>query len=323
MSNRNPSPSLRDNFGGYCKQAYSMQVCAFKMSVLRKAITRMRKQMRITGPKGIVQLKELLLQHGGVQETEGSATALRKRWTAVSRREHPPVSKMSAQAVIKYLYKTAAAPLDWDWTTVITDGEKVRISKRCKKAPGTGQVADAPAGALPRPKKVKDDLDLPRELTTYQKHMSDTIRELKSSNPGMSAKDRFKEAVRLWNRGKNVSKTRAEIRRGQQARKRRAANPLPESEPIEFQTAPRKKQAAAPTRSAAAPVTGKLTKLTDAQKRQIDQYNPRRNPDRLKKAVRMHMMRGLSFEQARKRAENPMGVRTAVGARFADDIAQG
>jgi hypothetical protein len=33
-------------------------------------------------------------------------------------------------------------------------------------------------------------------------------------------------------------------------------------------------------------------------------------------------MRGLSFEQARKRAENPMGVRTAVGARFADDIAQ-
>ena len=44
----------------------------------------MRKQMRITGPKGIVQLKELLLQHGGVQETQGSATALRKRWTAVS-----------------------------------------------------------------------------------------------------------------------------------------------------------------------------------------------------------------------------------------------
>jgi hypothetical protein len=257
-----------------------------------------------------------------VQETEGSATALRKRWTAVSRREHPPVSKMSAQAVIKYLYKTAAAPLDWDWTTVITDGEKVRISKRCKKAPGTGQVADAPAGALPRPKKVKDDLDLPRELTTYQKHMSDTIRELKSSNPGMSAKDRFKEAVRLWNRSKNVSKTRAEIRRGQQARKRRAANPLPESEPIEFQTAPRKKQAkaAAPKRSAAAPV-GKLQALTTAQKRQIDQYNPRRNKQRLKSAVRIHMQRGASFEEAKQRAENPMGVRTAVSARLADDTA--
>jgi hypothetical protein len=204
-----------------------MQVCAFKISVLRKAITRMRKQMRITGPKGSVALKELLLQHGGVQETEGSVSALRKRWTAVSKREHPPVSKMSTQAVIKYLYKTAAAPFDWDWTTVITDGEKVRISKRCRKAPGTGQVAEAPAGALPKPKKAVDDLDVPRELTSYQKHTSDTIRELKSSNPGMSAKDRFKEAVRLWNRSKNITKTRAEIERGRQARKRRdAENPM-------------------------------------------------------------------------------------------------
>jgi hypothetical protein len=90
--------------------------------------------MRVTGPKGSVALKELLLQHGGVQETEGSATALRKRWRVVSKREHPPVSKMSAQAVIKYLYKTAAAPLDWDWTTVITDGEKVRIGSQQQPA---------------------------------------------------------------------------------------------------------------------------------------------------------------------------------------------
>jgi hypothetical protein len=90
---------------------------------------------------------------------------------------------------------------------------------------------------------------------------------------------------------------------------------LPESEPIEFQTAPGKKQAKAAAPKRSAPVTGKLKKLTDAQKNQIDQYNPRRNTDRLKKAVRMHMMRGLSFEQARKRAENPMGVRTAVGAK--------
>eukprot|EP01047_Picozoa_sp_COSAG01_P044463 COSAG01_NODE_4020_length_5428_cov_8.679677_3_plen_87_part_00 len=82
-----------------------MQVCAFKMSVLRKAITRMRKKMRVTGPKGSVQLKELLLAHG--DSTEGSTTALRKRWALVSRQEHPPVSKMSAQAVIKYLYKCA------------------------------------------------------------------------------------------------------------------------------------------------------------------------------------------------------------------------
>eukprot|EP01047_Picozoa_sp_COSAG01_P112022 COSAG01_NODE_40789_length_459_cov_2.844444_1_plen_45_part_10 len=45
-----------------------MQVCAYRVSELRKAVTRMRKNMRITGPKGGVQLKELLVQHGGVQE---------------------------------------------------------------------------------------------------------------------------------------------------------------------------------------------------------------------------------------------------------------
>ena len=78
-----------------------MQVCAYKISVLRKAITRMRKQMRIIGPKPVMQLKELLVLHGGVQEAEGSAATLRKHWSAVSKREHPPVSKMSAQAVIK------------------------------------------------------------------------------------------------------------------------------------------------------------------------------------------------------------------------------
>ena len=82
-----------------------MQVCAYKMSVLRKAITRMRKKMRVTGPKGSVALKELLLAHG--DSIEGSTTALRKRWSLVSKQEHEPVSKMSAQAVIKYLYKTA------------------------------------------------------------------------------------------------------------------------------------------------------------------------------------------------------------------------
>ena len=66
-----------------------MQVCAYKMSVLRKAITRMRKKMRVTGPKGNVALKELLLAHG--DSIEGSTTALRKRWSLVSKQEHPPV----------------------------------------------------------------------------------------------------------------------------------------------------------------------------------------------------------------------------------------
>jgi hypothetical protein len=96
--------------------------------------------------------------------------------------------------------------------------------------------------------------------------------------------------VRLWNRSKNIKKTQASIERGRQARKRRAANPLPESEPIEFQTAPRKRTAAA-TPSRASSRIGKLKKLTAAEKQQIEDYNPRRNREKLKKSIRMHILK--------------------------------
>eukprot|EP01047_Picozoa_sp_COSAG01_P107635 COSAG01_NODE_36624_length_514_cov_36.159036_1_plen_115_part_00 len=102
--------------------------------------------------------------------------------------------------------------------------------------------------ALPKSKDPDDDLAFPRKLSVYQQHIQSTLAQLKSSEPDMSAKERFTEAVRLWNRSKNIKKTQASIERGRQARKRRAANPLPASEPIEFQTAPRKRTAAATPR---------------------------------------------------------------------------
>eukprot|EP01047_Picozoa_sp_COSAG01_P108672 COSAG01_NODE_37590_length_501_cov_1.639303_1_plen_153_part_01 len=123
----------------------------------------------------------------------------------------------------------------------------------------------------------------------------------------MSSKERFTEAVRLWNRDKRISADQVQRRR---ARERRKANPLAPApnEPIQFQTAPRKKQAAAaPSRASAPSRIGKLKKLSATEKQQIEDYNPRRNRERLKKSIRMHMMRGLSFNEARKRAENPIG----------------
>eukprot|EP01047_Picozoa_sp_COSAG01_P061418 COSAG01_NODE_7670_length_3104_cov_30.820632_1_plen_262_part_00 len=220
---------------------------------------------------------------------------------------HPAVSKMSAKQVIQYMYKFADEPFNWDWSAVLTDGEKTRVSKSCRKAPGTGGVSEAPRGALPKIKDADDDLRLPRKLSAYQQHMSSTIRELKSSKPELSAKQRFKEAVRSWNRDKRISADKAQRRR---ARERRKANPLAPApnEPIQFQTAPRKRTAAATPRRASAPShIGKLKKLSATEKQQIEDYNPRRNREKLKKSIRMHMMRGLSFNEARKRAENPIG----------------
>ena len=52
-------------------------VCAFKLPVLKKAITKYRKIDKIVGPKGPMAIKELLAAHG--DSIEGSNSALRKR----------------------------------------------------------------------------------------------------------------------------------------------------------------------------------------------------------------------------------------------------
>jgi 2-hydroxychromene-2-carboxylate isomerase len=62
----------------------TMHECVYSVTDLRKAVTRMRKRMGITVRKGT---------------------------------EHPPVSQTCKQALLRYMYKTAAAPLNWDWTT--------------------------------------------------------------------------------------------------------------------------------------------------------------------------------------------------------------
>jgi hypothetical protein len=179
------------------------------------------------------------------------------------------------------------------------------VTKRCKASMPPDGRSDAPAMALPKSKNADADLALPRELSVYQIHMKQTLAELKSSEPELTAKERFTEAVRRWNRDKRISADQAQRRR---ARERRKANPPApiSNQPIEFQTAPRKRTAAA-SRASAPSRIGKLKKLSATEKQQIEDYNPRRNRERLKKSIRMHMMRGLSFNEARKRAENPIG----------------
>jgi hypothetical protein len=107
------------------------QVCRFKIPMLRKAITRMRRQKKV------------------------------KRSV-----NHPAVGRMKAPAVINYLYDTAAT-LHWDWSTVITDGEKKRVGKKCKEAPGTGAIAAAPKAIVPKT----------RALTSWQKTVQEVFRD--------------------------------------------------------------------------------------------------------------------------------------------------
>ena len=84
------------------------QVCKYKIPLLRKAITRMRREKKVKRSKN-----------------------------------HPAVGSMKARAVIDYLYDTAAA-LHWDWSAVISGPEKKTVAKKCKAAPGAGAIAVAP-----------------------------------------------------------------------------------------------------------------------------------------------------------------------------------
>ena len=65
-----------------------------------------------------------------VSQTEGSKTLLRKRWAQVRKQDHPPVCKMKAIDVYKYMY-FVADKLDFDWSTVLTSGEKARVGRKC------------------------------------------------------------------------------------------------------------------------------------------------------------------------------------------------
>lgn len=299
-----------------------MQVCAYRATDLRKAITKKRREMKIVGSHGRGQLRELLVQHGGLAEAEGDTDTLRQRWAAVRKDVHRPVTRMSVTQAVQYMYRMAAEPFNWNWGTVLTQqGQKQRVSKRCRRAPGIGEVSEAPAGALPKP---RNDLDVPRPLSTYQQHMSNTMRRLKTSQPDMSHKERFAEAVRLWRREKNIARTKASIERGRQMRQerdaRRARQPAA-SDDIETVPAPRKRAAARPRRTEPRGTIRDRSQLTPAQERAIREYNPRRNRQRLKQAVRINMMQGMPFEQARRRAENPIGVQTDAADSNLDLIA--
>ena len=79
---------------------------------------------------------------------------LRKRWAQVRKQDHPPVGKMKSADVFKYMY-FVADKLNFDWSTILTSGEKEKVSQKCYDAPKTGKTADVPAQIVPKARKFK------------------------------------------------------------------------------------------------------------------------------------------------------------------------
>ena len=176
-------------------------VCAFKLPILKKAITKFRKSERIVGPKGTVAIQELLLKHG--DSAEGSKTLLRKRWAQVRKQDHPPVGKMKAVDVYKYMY-FVADKLDFDWSTVLTSGEKARVGRKCYDAPKPGETPDVPAQIVPKTRTFK--------RTRWHDIVSDVFKDTQYAS--RTFKDKMLVAKRLYaqekREGSAADRTRAD-----------------------------------------------------------------------------------------------------------------
>lgn len=286
------------------------QPCRWTRASISKAATAMRSERGFSQPT-VRTLNRILSDHRFLLTEDGysiadvmaqSASEKRKIWTAIKKDLHPPVSKLSLQDLYGYVYSTSHH-LGWDWSGKLeTLPEKKRVSKRCEASrPADGSSDKVPRLGLPKKRKVDDDdLDVPRELTAHQQHMRTTMARLKQDSPGMSAKERFTEATRLWNLGKKKKLSASQIAQMREAQLERLRNPPKPRDPMEdmFVPAPRRKQpaAAASTGSSAIP---RGARLSSQQKQQLASYNPRRrDADKLRRRAQMHMLRGKSFDEA-------------------------
>ena len=128
---------------------------------------------------------------------------LRKRWAQVRKQDHPPVGKMKAIDVYKYMY-FVADKLDFNWSTVLTSGEKARVGRKCYDAPKPGETPDVPAQIVPKTRTFK--------RTRWHDIVSDVFKD--SQYASRTFKDKMLVAKRLYaqekREGSAVDRTRAD-----------------------------------------------------------------------------------------------------------------
>jgi hypothetical protein len=94
---------------------------------------------------------------------------------------------MKAIDVYKYMY-FVADKLDFDWSTILTSGEKARVGRKCYDAPKPGETADVPAQIVPKTRKFK--------RTRWHDVVSDVFKD--SQYASRTFKDKMVVAQRLY-----------------------------------------------------------------------------------------------------------------------------
>ena len=150
------------------------KVCELRIATLKKLIVQKRKQADITSAHptkaSLVAVLndhyDLLRQDKALSEID-EFSRLKKPELArilkyVKQTYHPPVSSMSAQSVLRYVWATEAS-LGWNWPAAVSSAPaKKRVSKACRENDGAVSGGTVPANLLPKPRKALkyDDPDL-------------------------------------------------------------------------------------------------------------------------------------------------------------------
>ena len=305
----------------------------------------------ISGETSMVRLmelhKDLMRSHGMSAKAMERQTLphIRKLFKQMVRTFHPPVSKLNAKQVIEYCYATADS-LGWSWPSLLRTVEpKKKISKACIQATDAGK-GKAPEEILPKPRKKKvtvnpdADLDISDVGSVRQRPkprkkrrnrvLDDESDEEQHEMPDGSMMDGAEHPVHETPPPKRKPDPVAGKRKAEASQRLRAKR-----KDNMFVAAP-KKPASVATQS-----TGAITKgvrLTDAQKSKLQEYlsSGGRNKKKYSQRMRMYMLRGLSFEEAKSKAESrdsgemsgpnvPKRPRTrgkpGAGRKFMDDTA--
>ena len=198
--------------------------CSLKVTDLRKAITKARRNNFVTGPAKKSQLLAMVLKHSeGIDDkrTQAARKILRDRGSkidVVTLRDlrstlkiyfHAPASQMSRDQVIKYIYFTAAT-LGWKWTELDGIPQRKRVADACAASaePAHGRAIEPSALQTTQPRKQKSG----RKLSNYNKF----VKQYMADNKEGTVKERFAGAVAAWNAG---AKRRESAKKGAKNRK--------------------------------------------------------------------------------------------------------
>ena len=333
------------------------KVCAVKISDLKRRITMKRKSTGIVGRQTKTSMVRLMELHKDLMRSHGmSAKAMerqtlphiRKLFKQMVRTFHPPVSKLNAKQVIEYCYATADS-LGWSWPSLLRTVEpKKKISKACIQAKDAGK-GKAPEEILPKPRKKKVTVNPDADLD-----ISDVGSVRQRPKPRKKRRNRVldDESDEEQHEMPDGSMMEGAVHEtSPPKRKTRKPDPIAGKRKVEalerlrakrkddmFVAAPRKSASVAAKVSQSTGAIKKGARLTDAQKSKLQEYisSGGRNKTKYGQRARMYMLRGLSFEEAKRKAESrdsgevsgpnvPKRPRTrgkpGAGRKFMDDTA--